>query len=81
MYSVKVHSNINDTTRYLNFETYNTAANCYRTLRSTKETSFYPEDYFEAAVITDQPIKEVLNEIAVETDFVITYIYKTVKKY
>lgn len=81
MFSVEVHSTIiqgEKITRYLIFETYSGAINCKATLESTREGITSPEDYFEAARVSREPVGEVVNRRSIETDWVLEYLHKTI---
>lgn len=78
MYSVKVFSTIGTTTRYLSFDSYSTAANCIEALAAKTPGNYYPEDYFKAGNLSVQPLGEVLNDRAIESDFVISYLNKSI---
>lgn len=80
MYSVKVCSGpgFNSVTRYLNFSSYTSATNCFYSIDARVETFYGPENYFEVATITKEPIGKLLNEKAAITDFVLSYLYKTI---
>lgn len=78
MYSVKVFSKIGTTTRYLSFESYPSAVSCIEALTARSPGRYYPEDYFQAGTVSVQPLGEVLNDRAIESDFVISYLDKSV---
>jgi hypothetical protein len=66
-------------TRYLVFETYTSAANCILTLKAREPGILSPEDWFEVAAMYKQPKGELIGE-PVETDWVLTYLEKTLEK-
>jgi hypothetical protein len=82
MFSVKVYTNILGTEerieRWLVFETYGVAANCIFTLTGREPGRYYIEDYFEVADIYDHKKGEQIGD-EYETDWVLTYLFKTVK--
>lgn len=76
MFSVEVYSNIIqgvDITRYLVFKTYTSATNCIHTLKGKERGVYHPEEYFEAATISREPVGELLGE-PIETDWVLSYL-------
>lgn len=77
MYSVKIKSSAYQATRFLTFENYMTAVNCIETLQG-RENGYYPEDYFEAGILSKTAKGEVLNDRVIETDFIMTFSYKCI---
>lgn len=84
MYSVEVHADVvypgsrDRITRYLVFETLNSAIGCIECLEAREPGECSPEDYFEAAKISRDPVGGVLNRShPIQSDFVLTYIKKT----
>jgi hypothetical protein len=76
MYSVKLTAA--GITRYLSFETYSSAVNCIAALEATRPGRYYPEDYFEAGTLSVSPKGEVLNDRAIQSDFILSYSYKCI---
>lgn len=83
MYAVQVHArlypNRERVTRYLHFETYNSAANCIFCLNGREPGELSPEDYFDAGKLYSEPRGEVLNRDSIETDWVLHFNEKTIK--
>jgi hypothetical protein len=83
VYSVEVHTDLimpgshSRITRYLVFNDYTGAADCARTLMGKENKYNTPEDYFEAAKISRDPVGEVINRDSIQSDFVLTYLQKT----
>jgi hypothetical protein len=83
MYSVEVHADIvlpgsrDRVTRYLVFAARNSALSCMKCLEATQPGEYSPEDYFEAARISREPMGPVINERSIPSYFVLTYLRKT----
>jgi hypothetical protein len=83
VYSVEVHTDLilpdsrNRITRYLVFETYPDSLSCINCLLATKSGKYSPEDYFEAAKISRDPVGKVVGGHSIQSDFVLTYLQKT----
>ncbi|AHN66497.1 hypothetical protein Bcp1_020 [Bacillus phage Bcp1] len=82
MYSVRVyfiHPRKGLIVRYLTFDTYTMAMDCYYTLTGERENKTYPKDlYFNLATITHTAIGELFNENSIECELLSEYLGKTI---